>query len=122
VLAGLVCLPVLTLALVGGCARAPAAETSRSSPAPVAQQEERMSVHLRSDGDLSALEVLEKSGIDYAVQGEGANAFVTGVAGYAPADDEFWALYVDGVASTVGAGSVSVEVGATIEWRLEAIE
>lgn len=121
-LAALLCLAVLTVALVAGSFRTGAAEASSPSPATAAPQVARVSVHLRSDGDLTALEVLERSDVAHEVQGEGANAFVTAVAGYTPADDEFWALYLDGVAATVGAGSATVRAGDVVEWRLEGIE
>ena len=57
------------------------------------------------------------------ITGEGQNAFVTSINGYKPdINKEFWALYVNGKQSEVGAGSLVTKNDDLIEWRLEGIE
>lgn len=69
----------------------------------------------------TALELLLEKDPSAQVQGEGENAFVTGIEGRV-ADEgakEFWALYVDGELAQVGAGSLITEDGQQIVWKLE---
>ncbi|HEY0216950.1 MAG TPA: DUF4430 domain-containing protein [Cellulomonas sp.] len=81
----------------------------------------RLSVSMRCDAVSTALELLETSGIAYEAQGSGESAFITAVAGYRAADDEFWALYVNGEMATRGAGGQRLSPGDLVEWRVEEI-
>jgi hypothetical protein len=70
----------------------------------------------------TALELLLEEDSSVTVQGEGENAFVTGIGGVEAGENEFWALYVDGEPAQVGAGSLVTEDGQEITWKLEAFE
>ena len=57
-------------------------------------------------------------------KGEEANAFVTQINGYpalrkASVPREFWAFYINGKMSNVGAGSYKLKDGDKIEWKIE---
>ena len=69
----------------------------------------------------TALELLVAADPTAVVQGEGENAFVTGIDGREAQDSakEFWALYVNGEMAQVGAGSLVTETGDEITWKLE---
>lgn len=53
--------------------------------------------------------------------GEGENAYVTTINGKEAksANKEFWAFYVNGVSSRVGAGSYQLKNSDKIEWKIE---
>ncbi len=56
-----------------------------------------------------------------SVKGEGSNAYVVGINGR-DADSskkEYWAFYVNGKLSDVGAGSYQLKSGDKIEWKIE---
>jgi hypothetical protein len=69
----------------------------------------------------TVLELLHDNAEEVGVVGAGASAYVTSINGVEAheAQNEFWALYVDGAAATTGAGSLETTSGQTIEWRLE---
>ncbi|HLC44364.1 MAG: hypothetical protein A2722_00060 [Candidatus Doudnabacteria bacterium RIFCSPHIGHO2_01_FULL_50_11] len=46
---------------------------------------------------------------------------VVAIDGIKPAADEFWAFYVNGKSSTIGASSYKTKDNDQIEWRLETI-
>jgi hypothetical protein len=54
-------------------------------------------------------------------KGEGVNAYVTIINGreVKSANKEFWAFYVNGKQSTVGAGGYQLKNGDKIEWKIE---
>jgi hypothetical protein len=68
----------------------------------------------------TALELLQANAKNVQVKGEGANAFVTGINGYTANDakKEFWAFYVNGKTSDVGAGSYVTKAGDQIQWKI----
>lgn len=53
-------------------------------------------------------------------KGTGVNAFVTSIDGRAADDSkhEFWELFVNGLSSTMGAGTYIVKDGDQIEWHI----
>lgn len=53
--------------------------------------------------------------------GSGMGEFVVSINGIKPASDEFWAFYVNGKSSTVGASTYVAKPSDLIEWRLEKI-
>lgn len=121
---------VLAGGLLAGCAGTePTADTTlsaASSASPSASQSADAAAEVAEwsyegqDGR-TALELLLESDPSAEVSGEGEMAYVTSIAGRA-ADDakkEFWALYVDGEMSTVGAGSLVTTTGQEITWKLE---
>jgi hypothetical protein len=69
----------------------------------------------------TALELLKTKDSSAVTKGEGTNAYVTTINGYTASDTnkEFWALYVNGKQSEVGAGSYVTKSGDKIEWRIE---
>lgn len=70
----------------------------------------------------TALELLLQADPSATLEGEGENAFVTGIGGREAGENEFWALYVDGEPAQVGAGSLVTEDGQEITWKLGAFE
>jgi hypothetical protein len=131
---------LLAVGLLSGCAQGedtPAADTTASStvaaddassePADDASDEaaddSADDVELTYEGvaGKTALELLVAADPTAVVQGEGENAFVTGIEGREAQDSakEFWALYVNGEMAQVGAGSLVTETGDEITWKLE---
>ncbi len=53
--------------------------------------------------------------------GSGLGEFVESINGVSAASDEFWAFYVNGKSSNIGASSYSTKSDDLIEWRLEKI-
>ena len=55
--------------------------------------------------------------IDYKIYSFGA--FITAIGEIKPADNEFWALYYNGVFSQVGASQLKIKENDLISWRVE---
>lgn len=53
--------------------------------------------------------------------GPGLGEFVEMIDGLKPAAEEFWAFYVNGKSSTVGASNYITQEGDVIEWKLQKI-
>lgn len=68
----------------------------------------------------TALNLLLKSN-DIIASGQGKNAFVLSIDGKGPKQNknEFWAFYVNGRLSNVGAGNYILKQNDKIEWKLE---
>lgn len=69
----------------------------------------------------TALEILKTK---YQVQTKefpGAGEFVESINGTQPTDQEFWAFYVNGQTSNVGASSYATKSSDKIEWKIEKI-
>ena len=62
-----------------------------------------------------------KKTVTAEVNGEGKNAYVTMIDGQKADDEkrEFWAFYVNGKQSQLGAGSYTVKPNDSIEWKIE---
>ncbi len=71
------------------------------------------------DQGITALELLEQTA-QVKKQGEGKGAFVTSIDNLEASKDkkEYWAFYVNGQLSPVGAGSYQLSQGNKIEWKL----
>ncbi|MFD6167136.1 DUF4430 domain-containing protein [Oerskovia sp. NPDC060287] len=131
---------LLAVGLLAGCAQGedtPAADTTASSTVAAddassepaddasddAADDSADDVELTYEGvaGKTALELLVAADPTAVVQGEGENAFVTGIDGREAQDSakEFWALYVNGEMAQVGAGSLVTETGDEITWKLE---
>ncbi|GAA3216903.1 DUF4430 domain-containing protein [Oerskovia jenensis] len=123
---------LLAVGLLAGCGAgddAPADDTSASSS--VAADDDSTDAPDDSTDDVeftyegvagkTALELLVAADPTAVVQGEGENAFVTGIDGREAQDSakEFWALYVNGEMAQVGAGALVTETGDEIAWKLE---
>lgn len=72
------------------------------------------------DNGKTALDLLKKT-TNIETKGEGLNAYVIKIKGIEAKSDakEYWAFYVNGKASTVGAGSYKLKSGDKIEWKIE---
>lgn len=69
---------------------------------------------------ITALDLLQQTSI-VRLQGTGVAAFVVGINDRI-ADSkkkEYWALYVNGIPASVGAGSYRINEGDKIEWKIE---
>lgn len=68
----------------------------------------------------TALQLLQRTAT-ITVSGEKENAFVQGISGRTARAEkrEFWAFYINGKQSLVGAGSYYVQLGDTILWKIE---
>jgi hypothetical protein len=68
----------------------------------------------------TALDILQKS-TEIKTDGTGAMAFVTEISQDKAEKDkkEFWAFYINGKSSTVGAGGYTLQLGDNIEWKKE---
>jgi hypothetical protein len=68
----------------------------------------------------TALDLLKAKDASVVTKGEGANAYVTTINGYTASDakKEYWAFYVNGKLSDVGAGSYVTKAGDKIDWKI----
>ena len=132
---------LLAAGLLAGCAQGedtPAADTTASSTVAADDDDASESADDATSDDVgdsaddveltyegaagkTALELLVAADPTAVVQGEGENAFVTGIDGREAqaSGKEFWALYVNGEMAQVGAGSLVTETGDEITWKLE---
>ncbi len=53
--------------------------------------------------------------------GPGMGEFVESIQNIKPGKDEFWAFYINGSSSNVGASSYQTKADDTLEWKLEKI-
>jgi hypothetical protein len=95
------------------------------SPTPTLQatseaSQRNQQLSYRGQEGKTALEIL-RSVAQVEAKGEGVNAYVTKINGYtaSEANKEFWAFYVNGQSSQVGAGSYVTKATDTIEWKIE---
>ena len=74
---------------------------------------------IESPDNWTALDQLVNT-VSNKINGKGANAFVTEINNYSTeGKKEFWAFYVNGKQSTVGAGGYQLKNGDKIEWKIE---
>lgn len=68
----------------------------------------------------TALQLLKEQA-EVKTKGEGKNAYVIEINGKTAdeANREFWAFYINGVPSNVGAGSYQLKNGDVIEWKID---
>lgn len=68
----------------------------------------------------TALELLQKT-TTMTIQGEGINAYITAINGRKAdvSKKEYWAFYINGKLSSVGAGSYQLRPNDQIEWKIE---
>lgn len=104
--------------LAGSCnlveqAQAPTVETTEEAP--------RIFSYDGVEG-VDAMTLLKQN---YSVEtedfGSGLGEFVKIIEGVVPANDEFWAFYVNGESSNVGASSYVSKEGDVIEWKIDKI-
>lgn len=71
------------------------------------------------NGQPTALELLQDEA-KITTKGQGIDAYVTTINGRIAQDSkkEYWAFYINGKLSTVGAGSYTLRQGDRIEWKI----
>ena len=115
-------LPLLLLAVA--CSQTPAGNDSAQTinVTQIVAGGEIQQLHIINSDHKSALDLLRGS---YQLQtknfGAGLGEFVEEINGVKPAQDEFWAFYVNSQSSNVGASSYLPKDGDSLEWRLEKI-
>ncbi len=77
--------------------------------------------YLGQDGK-NALEILKSSYNVETKTSDGLGEFVTSIDGRVPDDKHFWAFYVNGEQSQVGASSYITKSTDAITWKLEEIK
>ncbi len=90
-----------------------------------------ITIYLKVDtgGDFSKISTLSgntalqatKERMDVKTKGEGKNAYIISINGYEAkaSNKEFWAFYINGKKSDVGAGSYKLKPDDKIEWKVE---
>jgi hypothetical protein len=74
---------------------------------------------IESPDNWTALDQLVNT-VSNKINGKGVSAFITEINSYSTeGKKEFWAFYVNGKQSTVGAGSYQLKDGDKIEWKIE---
>ena len=85
-------------------------------------QKQSEALEFSADAPKTALDLLKGS---YEVSskdfGPGLGEFVEGIAGVKAGSDEFWAFYINGESSNVGAASYAPIEGDSLEWKLDKI-
>ncbi|HVY68207.1 MAG TPA: DUF4430 domain-containing protein [Patescibacteria group bacterium] len=110
-----------------GCARPPAAKPAEQAAAPVPQFTVYQSVagagerQYQAQAGETALALLQSSHRVDSKSYAGMGEFVSGIDGVSPDAQHFWAFYVNGRSSNVGAGSYQLHSGDRINWQLEDI-
>lgn len=77
---------------------------------------------IQVSGSETALQLL-KSGHQVQTKdfGKDLGEFVESIDGIKPGKDRFWAFYINGRSSSVGASSYAPKAGDRLEWKLEKI-
>lgn len=70
----------------------------------------------------SALELLKEKYPVKTKNYDGIGEFVESINGKTPDANHFWAFYVNGQSSSIGAGQYITKAGDSIEWKLEEIK
>ena len=117
-------LPVLFLA--AACNQTPAAVTDTKGVSHISQsvqgQVQNQKMEFSAGENKTALDLLRAS---YTLQtknfGSGLGEFVEEINGTKPAKNEFWAFYVNGKSSNVGASSYFPKDGDSLEWKIDKI-
>ncbi len=95
---------------------------AKTTPSPAATATPSAATQLTYAGQdgKTALELLKAKDPKAATKGDGANAYVTSVGGYAASDTkkEYWAFYVNGKLSDVGAGTYVTKSSDQISWKI----
>jgi hypothetical protein len=115
-------IPLLALS----CNPAPTLQTKQQGVVQVTQtvagQKQNETLQFSTTAPKTALDLLRSS---YQVQtkdfGPGLGEFVEAIGNVKPASNEFWAFYVNGQFSNIGASSYTPQDGDKLEWRLETI-
>jgi hypothetical protein len=87
-----------------------------------AQQTPQTEVSYKGIEGKNALELLKQSHKVETKSYEGLGEFVTSIDGVAADSKHFWAFYVNGQQSQVGASSYTAKDTDTIVWKLEEIQ
>lgn len=112
------------LLLAAGCS--PSAAPAQNQPATQNSDQTQAQTEPRefSYNGLEGQDALSLLKLAYAVETKDFGSLgemVVGINGVKPAKDEFWAFYVNGQSSNVGASSYITKNDDKIEWKLEKI-
>lgn len=108
--------------MAAGCNKATTTE-STTTPTTNQDQQQASSQAITYDGQdgKTALDLLKTN---YQVETQdysGIGEFVKSINGISPDKDHFWAFYVNGASSNVGASQYQSKSTDKIEWKLDAI-
>lgn len=78
-------------------------------------------VSYQGQDNQSALQILKAKYQVETQEYSGIGEFVTSINGVKPGSDQFWAFYVNGESSQVGASQYQTKNSDLIEWKLEQI-
>ena len=103
------------------------ANESKPAPAPAPQQQQSPpaqtdTVEYKGSEGKNALELLKQYHKVETKSYEGLGELVTSIDGVAAASNQFWAFYVNGQQSQVGASAYITKDADTIVWKLEEIK
>jgi hypothetical protein len=120
---------LLILATVGllaaGCAKAQpqtANQNTNAATQVTAEQNNTAVITYQGEEGKNALELLKAKYPVKTKEFPGAGEFVESINGVTPETDYFWAFYVNGATSNVGAGQYVTKTADKLEWRLEKIQ
>ena len=101
-------------------------ENTRQSAAPQQQstqaKPEAKTIEYKGSEGKSALELLKQTHTVETKTYEGLGELVTSIDGQAAASNQFWAFYINGQQSQVGASAYITKDSDTIVWKLEEIK
>lgn len=109
--------------IAAGCNSAAKPEQANNAPATTQDQAQTKSESISYKGveGKTALELLKAQYQVETQNYEGVGEFVKSINGVTPSKDQFWAFYVNGVSSNVGAGQYQSKADDQIEWKLDTI-
>ncbi len=92
--------------------------TAATTPTPTIATSAPQEVSYPGEEGKTALALLQDKA-EVEMTGEGEMAFVTTINGYKAKDNEFWAFYLNGESSQVGAGTYVTKAQDQITWKIE---
>lgn len=102
------------------------ASTPQPAPKPASpsqtQKTPKTTVNYQGVEGQNALELLKQTHKVQTKTYEGLGELVTGIDGVTPDTKHFWAFYVNGEQSQVGAGSYTAKAADKLMWKLEKIQ
>ena len=119
---------VAVLAVAGGATGLIIA--NKNEPKPAQQSTQTTQIQQKSSTEVSYKGVEGKNALDLLKQShkvqtktyEGLGELVTSIDGVSPDSKHFWAFYVNGQQSQVGAGAYTTKGMDTVVWKLEEIK
>ncbi len=106
--------------LAAGCNKAQAPVINEPAPS-VQGQSQGIEIKYRGVEGTTALVLLKQKYQVETKEFSGLGEFVQSINGQQAGSDNFWAMYVNGALSQVGASQYITKSNDTIEWKLEKI-